>query len=98
MTAAIIQPDGEDVLLRVKAVPGASRDALAGVLGDRLKVRISAPPEGGQANDAICRILAKTLGLKPRDVLIERGRGSPEKTIRLCNIDAARVRAALRIK
>ena len=53
-----IQHDGEDVLVWVKAVPGASLDTVAGALGDRLKVRISAAPEDGQANRAICRLLA----------------------------------------
>jgi len=69
-------------LIRVKAVPGASRDEIAGVLGDRLKIRISAPPEGGKANKAICRLLAKRLGVPPRDVSLERGEGKPEKRVR----------------
>ena len=51
-------------LIRVKAVPGASRDEIAGPLGDRLKIRIAAPPEGGKANKAI----AKEMGLSPDTV------------------------------
>ena len=42
-----IRQDGNDVLLLVKMVPGASRDEIAGVVGDRLKVRVAAPPEDG---------------------------------------------------
>ena len=33
--------EGADLLVRVKAVPGSSRDAIAGALGDRLKVRVA---------------------------------------------------------
>jgi len=53
-----------------QAVPGASRSGIAGVLGDRLKVRISAPPEAGKANDAICELIAQALGIKTRHVRI----------------------------
>jgi hypothetical protein len=77
------------VLIAVKAVPGASRDQIAGVLGDRLKVRVSAPPEGGKANEAIRRVVARALGLKARDVFIESGASSPEKLLLAVGIDAA---------
>ena len=90
-------PDGEAVLIRVKAVPGARRNEIAGVLGEgeqaRLKVRVSAPPEGGRANKAICKLVAKALGVKPRDVLVVGGRTNPEKTLRIEGADADRVRA-----
>ena len=67
--------------IRVKAVPGASRDQIAGALADRLKIRISAPPEGGKANEAICRLLAGALGVRPRDIELIAGHASPEKTL-----------------
>jgi len=51
-------------LIAVKAVPGAARDEIAGLLGERLKVRVAAPPEDGKANEAICRVLAAALGLR----------------------------------
>lgn len=73
--------------LRIKAVPGASRDAVAGMLGDRLKIRVSAPPEGGKANKAIVALLARELGLKPAQVEIVAGHTNPEKTVRLTGAD-----------
>ncbi|TVQ64691.1 MAG: DUF167 domain-containing protein [Phycisphaerales bacterium] len=76
------QPDGA-ILLRVKAVPGARRDAIAGPLGDRLKVRVSAPPEGGRANAAICAMVAAALGVRQRDVEVVSGRSAPEKSLRV---------------
>lgn len=84
------QPDGS-LLIAVKAVPGASRDQIAGRLGDRLKVRVAAPPEGGKANKAICRLLAEALGLRPADVQVVAGQTRPEKTVRVVGIsrDAA---------
>jgi uncharacterized protein (TIGR00251 family) len=81
--------------IRIKAVPGASRDALAGMLGDRLKVRVSAPPEGGKANKAIAALLARELGVRPAQVEIISGHTSPEKTVRVTGCDPARVRSLL---
>lgn len=91
MPAVRVEQHGEDVLLHIKAVPGASRDQVAGVVGDRLKVRISAPPEGGKANKAICRLLAKALGMKAKDVTIVSGQTSPEKVIRIAGARADQV-------
>ena len=79
------QPDGT-ILLRVKAVPGASRDSIAGVLGDRLKIRVAAPPEGGKANTAIQRLLADTLGVPARSVVLISG---PASTMKLWRIECA---------
>ncbi len=74
---------GADVELRVKAVPGAKREEIAGVLGDRLKIRVAAPPEGGKANDAICALIAKRLSMRERDVVVTHGEANPHKTISL---------------
>jgi uncharacterized protein len=78
---SFLSPTPGGVLIRIKAVPGASRNGIAGILGDRLKVRISAPPEGGKANAAICALLARTLSVKPRDVTIQTGLSSAEKVV-----------------
>ncbi len=78
-----IEQAGEDVLIWVKAVPGASRNEIAGVVGDRLKVRISAAPEGGKANKAICKLLASSLGVKANQISIERGETNPAKIVRI---------------
>jgi uncharacterized protein len=68
------------VLVALKVVPGASRSRIVGVLGDRLKVAVAAPPERGAANDEVCRVLAARLGLKPSEVRIVAGHTSPLKT------------------
>lgn len=75
----------------VKAVPGAKKDEIVGRLGDRLKVRVSAPPEGGKANAAICELIAAALGIKTRDVRIVSGQSRAEKTVEIDCVDAAAV-------
>jgi uncharacterized protein (TIGR00251 family) len=74
--------------LRVKVVPGASRDALAGALGDRLKLRVAAPPEAGKANRAVCALVAGRLGVAERSVSVAAGASSPEKTLLLAGLAA----------
>lgn len=72
---------GSALQINLKAVPGARRDEVVGWLGDRLKVRVSAPPEGGRANAAIRALLAAELGVAPSAITITRGHGTAEKSV-----------------
>lgn len=72
--------------LRVKVVPNASRSRIAGVLGDRLKVQLSAPPEAGRANKALCELIARQLGVKKADVTLHAGHAQPHKTIAITTL------------
>ena len=76
----------------VKVVPGASRDAVAGWLGDRLKVRVRQPPEGGRANAAVAALLADTLAVDPDDVTLVAGETSPRKTFEVATLDDQAIR------
>lgn len=83
------------VRILIKAVPGAKRDEFVGRLGDRLKVRISAPPEGGKANEAICKLIAEALGVRPRDVRIVAGHALAAKTVEVVGARPADVASLL---
>ncbi len=93
----IVESTAEGCLIRLKVVPGSSRDAIAGVLGDRLKVKVAAAPEDGKANKAVCSLLAKALGIKTRDVEVESGHSSPEKTLRIAGVPAERIQRLLNL-
>lgn len=80
----------------VKVVPGASRDRIAGLLGDALKVQVAAPPEGGKANAAVCELLAAVLGVAPRAVAVVRGHGNARKVVGVMGLAAAVAEAKLR--
>lgn len=79
----------------VKAVPGASRDRVAGVLGDSLKIATSAAPEKGKANASIAAILAKALAVEKRRVQLVSGQTSPRKEFCIAEFSAAEVRNLL---
>ena len=82
----------EGVRLKVKAVPGASREGVAGWLGDALKVRVTAPAEGGAANAAIRELLAAVLDVPTRRVRIAAGGSSPRKVFEVTGIRAEEAR------
>jgi len=65
--------------LQVKVVPGASRDEVAGWLGESLKIRVQAAPEKGKANKAVIRILSELLEVPRRQIELVRGAGSQNK-------------------
>ena len=85
------------VHVRLKVVPGASRDAVAGVIGDRLKLRVTAPPESGRANKAVTALVARTLGIARSSVRIVRGRSTPQKTIEVLALEPEEVRRLLEL-
>lgn len=73
----------ESLELWVKVAPGASRDRIDGWMGDQLKLRVTAPPQRGQANRAVCRLLAEALDVPPSQVTVTRGAGSVRKRLRV---------------
>lgn len=94
-----IEDDGEGgVVIAIKVVPGARRDEVVGQLGERLKVRVSAPPEGGKANAAVCALVAGVLGVSGRDVEVVRGHTSAEKVVRVRGVGAREVRGTLGVE
>ncbi|MFI5372488.1 MAG: DUF167 domain-containing protein [Candidatus Eisenbacteria bacterium] len=87
--------------LVVRVQPGARGDGLVGRLADgTLKLRVTAPPEGGRANRAVETLLAAVLGVRLAQVRVTRGAGSRAKTIEIDGLDdaavAARIETALR--
>jgi uncharacterized protein (TIGR00251 family) len=81
--------------LKVKAVPGASRSEIVGRLGEALKVRVAAPPEGGKANREILELLAEKLGLPATGVTLVSGAASPAKVVALRGVTAEQAWARL---
>jgi len=73
--------------LRLKVSPGAARTEIAGRHGDAWKVRVTAAPERGRANDAVIRLLAERLDLPRASVSVVSGQSSREKIVELHGLD-----------
>ena len=68
---------------------------MTGLRDGVVQARVAAPPADGKANAALCRLLAKTLGVAPSRVEIIRGHTAREKTVRIEGIDDAQARERL---
>ena len=77
--------------LRLRVVPGAGRNAVVGRHGDAWKVRVSAAPERGRANDAVVGLLAETLAVPTRDVTLVAGHTGRDKIVELAGISAPEI-------
>lgn len=86
--------DGGAVLM-VKVVPASSRDAIAGVLAEALKITTARPAERGKANDAVRKTLASVLGVDLNRVKLLSGRASPRKKFHVDGIAAEEIRKNL---
>ena len=75
--------------------PGARRPGIGGRHGDAWKVRVSEPPEDGRANEAVLRLLAKTLDVPRRDLEVVSGRASREKIVVLNGLEQAQTERLL---
>lgn len=75
-------------LLAVHVQPGARKTESAGLHGDRLKVRLTAPPVDGKANKALEAWAAEAFGVRKSDVELIRGQTSRRKTLRLAGYSA----------
>lgn len=75
--------------LRAKVVPDADRDAIAGWLGECLKLRVRAPADKGRANAAACALLATSLDVPVAAVAVEHGHTHADKLIRIAGLDVS---------
>lgn len=83
MSAPWYQWDGEDLLLAIHIQPRASTDSLDGAHGERLKIRLTAPPVDGKANSQLIRFLAGHFGVPRRQVRLLSGESSRAKRVRI---------------
>jgi uncharacterized protein (TIGR00251 family) len=85
----------ERATLRVRVQPRARADEIAGEREGALLVRVTAPPEGGRANEAVRRLIARRLRIGPTRVEVVRGAASRDKLVRVRGVSDAEARRAL---
>lgn len=80
----------------VRLVARASRNELGGMRDGVLHARVTAPPINGEANEALCRMIAKRLGIAPSKVKVIRGGKSRQKVVGVATLDKVALERALR--
>ena len=71
----------EGVLLFLKIIPNSKVNKIVGVFGDFLKIKITAAPEKGKANEELCKFLAKKFDMPKSRVKIVKGQTQPIKIV-----------------
>jgi uncharacterized protein (TIGR00251 family) len=81
-----INPGKSDEIIhvRVRVIPRANKDQISGFMQDgRLKVRLTAPPVEGKANQALVKFISDTLGIQRGQISITSGTSSRNKTLEI---------------
>lgn len=81
MMPSWLQPRAEGVAIEVRVTPKSSRESIGPERDGRLVVKVSAPPEDGKANAAVCNLVAKQLGLAKSRVVVDSGETSRSKRL-----------------
>ncbi|MGD0766286.1 MAG: DUF167 domain-containing protein, partial [Dehalococcoidia bacterium] len=82
-------------MLQVRVTPRAARDQIVGWQDDTLRVRVTAPPLEGRANEAVLRLLARALAVSPSRLRIVRGQTQRNKVVAVEGLSEEEVRFRL---
>lgn len=73
--------EGHTLHLLVRVQPKASKDEFAGIQEERLRIRITAPPVDGKANNHLIKFLAKAFGVAKSGIQIKAGETGRNKHV-----------------
>jgi uncharacterized protein (TIGR00251 family) len=96
MSRLRVRREGGAITFEVRVAPRASRDRIIGPREGALKVSLTAPPVDGAANEALRKLLAKTLGVPKSAVEIVRGEHSRTKLLRIHGADESKLDSDVR--
>ena len=88
----------DGVVFKTKIVPGSSRTILSGLLDGMLKIKVSAAPEKGKANQSVIEFLAGQLGVKKNSITIISGTTKSHKSIKVSDISVQTLLKKLNLK
>jgi hypothetical protein len=78
---------GNEIVVKVKIVPGSSQNKIVGVYDNALKITITAPPVEGKANKKCIAYLAKYFDVAKSKIEIISGKSSKNKLIKIYDIN-----------
>jgi len=78
-----VKETNKGIQFKIKVQPRASRNEISGWQGDALKIRLTAPPVDGEANEACLKFLAEYFHVSRKQVRIASGLKSKHKIIEI---------------
>jgi len=81
--------------IAVRVQPGAKKEAILGFADGVLRLRVTAPPVEGRANDAVLELVARAVGVRPSQVTLLRGARSQDKLLRIDGVSQQRAEDVL---
>ena len=84
--------------LRLRVTPGVGRSEIVGRFGDAWKVRVSAAPERGKANDAVLRLLSARLDVPRSGLTLLSGHTGPNKVVELRGLSGEEAARRLEVR
>jgi uncharacterized protein (TIGR00251 family) len=90
------QKDG--IIIRLHIQPGASKNELVGLHGDRLKIRLKAPPVEGKANKELINYLSKVFEIPKNEIEIISGQTGRRKNVKIIGITKDHLFQIIKIK
>ncbi len=77
--------------IQILVQPRASRAKIGPRHDGRIKIAVTAPPVGAEANAAVIELLAKWLGIAKSSIEVIAGTSSRRKTIRIAGVSDAQI-------
>jgi hypothetical protein len=74
------------ITIEVQVQPRSYRDEIIGFQNGRFKIKVTAPPEDGKANEKVREVIAEQFGVSKSRVEIVKGQKSRLKTIKISGI------------
>lgn len=95
MDSAWINQSNNGVIIIVHAVPRATADAVQGLHGDALKIRLHAPPVDGKANEALISFLSRKLNIPKGYIAVKSGANQRRKIISISGLTKSEIEKRL---
>lgn len=93
----MIEVTKNSIRLHILIQPKASKNEIVGPHNGMIKIKITAPPVDGRANEGLIEFLSDVLDIPKRDIILAKGETSRNKTVDIYGLDEKTVREKLKI-
>jgi uncharacterized protein (TIGR00251 family) len=73
----------DGITIEVKVEPRSSKKGISGIIENVVRVKLTAPPIGGAANEQLIEVMSKATGVRKSDIRIVRGHSSKKKVVEI---------------